>query len=211
MWLMHRKEVSKVTGHAQQNFCEKCIPSTIRMQVTQATQGRDWQGLEAHTCGRVQPAQGLTMVGLRRLDNLEMLAEKLQSEGVPGDFIECGVWRGGASIFMRGLLKAHDVHDRAVHLVDSFDGENPCCMTPLDAQMWHNTFIEALLCPAPPLRGSTGVPTGCTHGSAKLCLNWCDIMNGIRMLHQLACLHSTPLGMHAPLCHPPTAHLLSRT
>ena len=69
------------------------------------------------------------MVGLRRLDNLEALAEQLRSEGVPGDFIECGVWRGGASIFMRGLLKAHDERDRAVHVVDSFDGENPCCMT----------------------------------------------------------------------------------
>jgi hypothetical protein len=31
------------------------------------------------------------MVGLMRLDNLEALAEKLASEGVPGDFVECGV------------------------------------------------------------------------------------------------------------------------
>ena len=62
------------------------------------------------------------MVGLRRLDNLEMLAEKLQAEGVPGDFIECGVWRGGASIFMRGVLKAHGIRDRTMHLVDSFNG-----------------------------------------------------------------------------------------
>ena len=38
----------------------------------------------------------------------------------PGDLIETGVWRGGATIFMRGVLKAHGVTDRTVWVADSF-------------------------------------------------------------------------------------------
>ena len=43
-------------------------------------------------------------------------------ENVSGDFIETGIWRGGACIFMRGVLKAYDVNDRTVWCADSFDG-----------------------------------------------------------------------------------------
>ena len=35
-------------------------------------------------------------------------------DNVPGDFIETGVWRGGASIYMRALLAAHGITDRRV-------------------------------------------------------------------------------------------------
>ena len=62
------------------------------------------------------------MVGSKRLENLEMLVGRLEAQKTAGDLIECGVWRGGASLFMRGLLKAHGITDRTVHLVDSFDG-----------------------------------------------------------------------------------------
>jgi hypothetical protein len=41
---------------------------------------------------------------------------------VPGDLIETGVSRGGCSIFMRAILKAHGVTDRIVWVADSFAG-----------------------------------------------------------------------------------------
>ena len=41
---------------------------------------------------------------------------------MPGDFIETGVWRGGACIFMRAILKAYGVTDRSVWVADSFAG-----------------------------------------------------------------------------------------
>lgn len=45
-----------------------------------------------------------TMIGRKRLDNLELLVTRVIEERVPGDVIECGVWRGGASIFICGVL-----------------------------------------------------------------------------------------------------------
>src|ERR1039458_3986673 len=41
---------------------------------------------------------------------------------IPGDFLEAGVWRGGATIFMKGMLAAYGVHDRRVWVADSFRG-----------------------------------------------------------------------------------------
>lgn len=72
--------------------------------------GRDWPGM-AHT-----------MIGIRRLDNIQHCIECALNHGIPGDVIETGVWRGGATIFMRGVLKAHGVTDRFVWVADSFEG-----------------------------------------------------------------------------------------
>lgn len=72
--------------------------------------------------GRDWPLRAHTMVGLKRLHNLQRLIERVLSDNVPGDFIETGVWRGGACIFMRGVLKVYDVRDRIVWVADSFQG-----------------------------------------------------------------------------------------
>lgn len=63
-----------------------------------------------------------TLLGTARLDNIEQLVASVLAEDVPGDLVEAGVWRGGGSIFMRGVLKAFDVTDRNVWVCDSFCG-----------------------------------------------------------------------------------------
>ena len=63
-----------------------------------------------------------TLLGRERLNNLQWCIEDVLKQGVPGDLIETGVWRGGACIFMRAILKAYEVHDRKVWAADSFEG-----------------------------------------------------------------------------------------
>jgi hypothetical protein len=63
-----------------------------------------------------------TMISLERLDNVRECIEKVLSDGVLGDIIETGVWRGGTTIFMRAVLAAHSVRDRTVWVADSFRG-----------------------------------------------------------------------------------------
>jgi O-methyltransferase len=65
------------------------------------------------------------MVGLLRLDNIQACVLDVLRHGVPGDFIETGVWRGGASIFMRAILEAYGITDRTVWAADSFQGLPP--------------------------------------------------------------------------------------
>lgn len=77
---------------------------------------------QAREEGRDWPAEAETMIGLKRLDNLQECIEQVLADEVPGDLLEAGVWRGGAGILMRGVLEAHGVRDRIVWLADSFAG-----------------------------------------------------------------------------------------
>lgn len=72
--------------------------------------------------GRDHPPDAETMVGHLRLDNLERCVRDVVAGGVPGDLVETGVWRGGASIWMRALLEVLGDTTRRVWLADSFQG-----------------------------------------------------------------------------------------
>lgn len=73
-------------------------------------QGRDW------------PDKGETMIGLLRLQNIEDCFKQVLKEGVKGDLLEAGVWRGGASIFMQALNRVLADNTRRVWVADSFEG-----------------------------------------------------------------------------------------
>lgn len=73
-------------------------------------QGWDW------------PSKAPSMIGTLRMENVRRECERVIAENVPGDFVETGVWRGGAVIMMRAVLAACDVTDRRVFAADSFAG-----------------------------------------------------------------------------------------
>ena len=68
------------------------------------------------------PAEAETMIGMQRLTSLQHCVETVLAEDIPGDLIECGVWRGGACILMRAVLAAYGDETRCVWLADSFEG-----------------------------------------------------------------------------------------
>lgn len=78
--------------------------------LTRRSEGADW------------PQSAHTMIGLKRLDNLQYCIEDALSRHISGDLVETGVWRGGAAIFMRAVLKAYGITDRRVWAADSFQG-----------------------------------------------------------------------------------------
>ncbi len=79
----------------------------------------------ARKLGLDWPADALTMIGMQRLTSLQHCVETVLDENVPGDLVECGVWRGGASILMRAVLSAYGDDKRTVWLCDSFEGVPP--------------------------------------------------------------------------------------
>lgn len=123
--LLQRSLTNWVYGSAQESSFDP----------QQRTDGRDW------------PQLGHTMIGLHRLENVRLCVEDVLINNVPGDLIETGVWRGGATIFMRAILKAHGVRDRIVWAADSFAGLPPPdpAAYPRDAGDPHHTFAELVI------------------------------------------------------------------
>jgi O-methyltransferase len=75
--------------------------------------------------GRDWPQQALTMIGRVRLRSLRECCELALRQEIPGDFVETGIWRGGACIMMAAVLAAHESNDRKVWGFDSFQGLPP--------------------------------------------------------------------------------------
>jgi O-methyltransferase len=95
-------------------------------------EGRDW------------PATAHSMAGTARLRNLADLVARTLADGIAGDYIEAGVWRGGACILMRAVLAAHGERRRRVFVADSFEGLPPpkAALYPADAGDDHHTRPE---------------------------------------------------------------------
>jgi hypothetical protein len=90
------------------------------------------------------PLRAHTFLSLDRLDNIQHCVETVLRDDVPGDLIETGVWRGGACILMRALLKANGETTRRVWLADSFAGLPPPNPTayPADKKGQHHLWTE---------------------------------------------------------------------
>lgn len=98
------------TASAQLGRFGHGVPQRVQSNPADRAEGRDW------------PADAETMIGLRRLDNLQDCVVDVLERDIPGDLIETGVWRGGATIFMRAVLKAYGDTTRSVWAADSFAG-----------------------------------------------------------------------------------------
>lgn len=85
-------------------------PSPTQFDPALRLDGRDW------------PSEAETMIGMIRLNNVQQCAVDALRNGVPGDFVEAGVWRGGAAILMRAVLAAYGDRTRRVWAADSFEG-----------------------------------------------------------------------------------------
>ena len=94
-------------------------------------EGHDW------------PQDADTMIGLRRLRNVRDCVNEVLRTNVPGDLIETGVWKGGATILMRAMLKVYGDTDRKVYVCDSFEGlPPPDPKYPADAGDQHFTMEQ---------------------------------------------------------------------
>ena len=87
--------------------------------------------------GDVEP---FTMTYLERGYALYKAVEYICRNRIPGDFVECGVWKGGSSMLMAlSLLEFHDT-SRVLHLYDTFSG-----MTEPSAEdviAWNNRSVS---------------------------------------------------------------------
>ncbi len=104
-----------------------------KLKVDLRKKGNDWTYM------------GATMTGWARLDNIRNLLQDVIKNNIKGDYIETGVWRGGASVFARAVITAYgEAENRVSYVCDSFAGLPPGDKK-LDAgdKNWDNTpYLE---------------------------------------------------------------------
>jgi O-methyltransferase len=111
------------------------------------TRAREWDRRLARVereFGLDWPEHAETMVGLRRLDNVERCIADVLERDVPGDLVEAGSWRGGTTIFMRAALAAYGDERRRVWVADSFQGlpKPDAAAFPADARLDYTGYTQ---------------------------------------------------------------------
>ncbi len=150
----HNEKNSKYTLYF--DFCKRILTDTIsneslrnaffnnpeqisESEINSALEGR--VGIQ-DLVGDYWPKRAHTMIGLMRLENLQFCVEDVLKNNIEGDLIETGVWRGGAAIFMRLILKKYGIRDKIVYVADSFEGllKPDVAKYPVDAGDMLHTF-----------------------------------------------------------------------
>ena len=103
-------------NHAQAAYLDLLEKTLVGLPYAQG------QELAFRLDGRDWPTVAHSMAGMARLEHLRACVESVVREGIAGDLIETGVWRGGACILMRAVLRAMGDTSRNVWVADSFAG-----------------------------------------------------------------------------------------
>ncbi len=69
-----------------------------------------------------QECKAFTMTSKERMYSLYKSVEYIIEAQIPGDFVECGVWRGGSSMLIAHTLIELKSTDRKIYLYDTFSG-----------------------------------------------------------------------------------------
>ena len=97
----------------------------------------DWQLFEK--------IKSLTMTPSDRIFALMEAIKYVCAHNIQGDFVECGVWRGGNVVLAVDILKRFNKTDKNIWLFDTFDGmvEPSDLDTSFKGEIAKNTFSKS--------------------------------------------------------------------
>ena len=105
---------------AAQNVFLKFGYRIDRLQPDQSSQfPPDFDEATIRLCKYVQP---FTMTSKERICALRKAVEYIVDHNIPGDIVECGVWRGGSMMAVARTLLERGMGNRTLYLCDTFDG-----------------------------------------------------------------------------------------
>lgn len=119
------------------DLLKRCITDTLHGTEPDLSAGQHRYVLDA--LKHYVQGRAISMLPIARLHHLQACIEDVLRQGIPGDLLEAGVWRGGAVALMRAVLQVHDVTDRCVWAADSFKGlpEPDAARFPREAASYH--------------------------------------------------------------------------
>jgi O-methyltransferase len=122
-----------------------------------------------------------SMIGRKRMHNVRECAETIIAERIPGAMVETGVWRGGACMMMKGVMKAFG-DNRKLFVCDSFQGlpkleegpdsgldldQNPILSVPIEDVRSHFERLDLLDNDVYFIKGWFNETMGCVAEQAK--------------------------------------------
>jgi O-methyltransferase len=66
-----------------------------------------------------------TMTSIERMYSLYHSVYYILKNNIYGDFVECGVWKGGSSLLISLILQREGAFDRKIYMYDTFEGMPP--------------------------------------------------------------------------------------
>lgn len=104
----------------------KLLARTLHRQPSPESRERKLPAdFDEHVAATVRMVRPFTMTSPERVHALVQAVEYVVRNDIPGDFVECGVWRGGSMMAVATTLLRLGVRDRRLHLFDTFDGMPP--------------------------------------------------------------------------------------
>ncbi|MBP6455164.1 MAG: class I SAM-dependent methyltransferase [Chitinophagaceae bacterium] len=76
----------------------------------------------AHFWDLYKLCKPFTMTSVERMFALYNATNYVLDNNIEGDFVECGVWRGGSAMMVAYILKNRNVLDRKIYLYDTYEG-----------------------------------------------------------------------------------------
>src|SRR5690606_395777 len=109
-YLLNRKDAKrKRRAEKQRQLRESKYRDSLRLFDAEARQ-------------TIERVRGFSMLDVERLFSLILSVRHVVKQEIPGDFVECGVWRGGAAMAAALTLRQLGVTDRRIYLYDTFEG-----------------------------------------------------------------------------------------
>lgn len=100
------------------------VAKRLGLQVSRVNSGWNRLPIEASQADAdlIASLRPYTMTSSERLWSLLNSVRYIVDENLEGDFVECGVWRGGSVMAMIAALQGQGVGDRRIWLYDTFAG-----------------------------------------------------------------------------------------
>ncbi len=70
----------------------------------------------------LKKCKGFTLTSVERMYALYQATKYIIDHDIPGDLVECGVWRGGSSMLMAYTLKKMNALSRKIYCYDTYEG-----------------------------------------------------------------------------------------
>jgi len=120
---VYAKEIGKFRGYVNQNYAENNPPPNFHLYHVDPA-SHNWMQSNALDQGDVKSI--IRGDGWRRGGVTEAYVLDVLARGVPGDFVECGVWWGAMVMIIQTVLKLKGLTaERRVFAFDSFKGIMP--------------------------------------------------------------------------------------